>query len=181
MGYLKLSIGIKGIMVLDTGKNVAGNEKLESAVFCGSPIILIQVVPPIGPMKRPFVSRFLYCPEFRKAVIELFERKKGNPLRQGEALKFVGEGATRLLVFAVRWKNLINSMPGWRSSLWMKRSTGPIAKLERSMKQIKKVCYPTAPFWLKENRLRVTSNAWRFKAPCFVLKATFSRGNRQYF
>lgn len=88
-GYLKIIDRIKGIMVLDTGKNVPAT-KIESLFAVAD--YIDQVVPIAD--ERPFVSA-LIVPNF-EAVIELFE-KEGIPYDKA-SLKFVGEGATRLCV-----------------------------------------------------------------------------------
>lgn len=88
-GYLKIIDRIKGIMVLDTGKNVPA-AKIE-ALFAVADYI-DQVVPIAD--ERPFVSA-LIVPKF-EVIMAIFE-KEGIPY-DWAALKFVDQGAARLCI-----------------------------------------------------------------------------------
>ncbi len=90
-GYLKIVDRIRGIMVLDTGKNVAA-AKIES-LFALSPYI-DQVIPVAD--EKPFVSA-LVVPNF-EAVCGLFDQEGISYDRQ--ALKFVEQGAVRICIAA---------------------------------------------------------------------------------
>lgn len=90
-GYIKIVDRIKGIMVLDTGKNVPA-AKIES-LFAVSAYI-DQVVPVAD--ERPFVSA-LIVPNF-EAVCELFDQE-GIPYDR-ETLEYVEQGATRICIAA---------------------------------------------------------------------------------
>lgn len=90
-GYLKIVDRIKGIMVLDTGKNVA-SAKIES-LFALSPYI-DQVIPVAD--ERPFVSA-LVVPNF-EALCGIFDEEGISYDR--EALEFVEQGAVRICIAA---------------------------------------------------------------------------------
>ncbi len=90
-GYLRIIDRIKGIMVLDTGKNVPA-AKIESLFTLSG---YIDHVVPVAD-ERPFVSA-LIVPNF-EAVCELFNQE-GIPYNK-ELLEFTGQGETRICIAA---------------------------------------------------------------------------------
>jgi long-chain acyl-CoA synthetase len=88
-GYIKIVDRKKGIMVLDTGKNIPA-AKIESLFSVSR---FVDIVVPIAD-ERPFVSA-LVVPKY-DAFIQLFE-KEGIAYDKS-ALRFFGEGAARMCV-----------------------------------------------------------------------------------